>query len=86
MSGRCDRRAEHFPGMDGAGVQRAQRHQIVAQDAAPRIEDQDDKSFFARIEPVACLDIGTPISRNFFRCLDTGCWCRAFAHPHDSEF
>src|SRR5258707_14308190 len=59
--------SEYFMRIDGAGIKRAQSHQIMAQDSPPGIEDHYNESFLARVEPVGLRDVFVPVRRGLLR-------------------
>ena len=72
--------------MDGAGVERAERNEAVANDAPPGIEDQHYKRFFAGIKPTGLRDVVAPVLSDDFGCV--GCFRHglAFADIENFEF
>ena len=85
-SGGYNDRPEDFTRLNGAGVQIAQGDQIVANNSAPGVEDQDDQGFFALVEPVRIDDVLFPILHGALGSIDHLSKKRAFPDPHDFEF
>jgi len=69
-SGCYDDRAEDFKGPNEAGVQVAKRDQVVANDSAPGVQDQNDQGLFALVVPVGISDVLLPIPRRMFWGVD----------------
>ena len=79
-------RPENFTGQNEAGVQVAQGDQIVPDNPAPGVEDQDDQCFFAFVVPVRIDDVLLPVLHGAFGSIDHLSRKRAFPDPHDFEF
>src|SRR5207244_6284923 len=66
-------------------IQGAERNQVMADDATPRIQHQDDESFLGRIEPARLRNIADPILLAVLRSVDKRTWDRTLANAHDLE-
>ena len=84
---RCDDdRPKHFQGPHEAGVQVSQRNQVVPDDPAPGIENQDYQRLLALVIPVGLGDVLLPVFGSTFRGVDELSREGAFPDPHDFEF
>jgi hypothetical protein len=72
--------------MDGAWIERTQADQVVPEDMPSSVEHQDDKRFFAGIEPVCGGDIGFPVFHRALWIIHERSGRLTLPDPHDFEF
>ena len=69
-----------------AGIQISEAYQVVPNDPAAGVEDQNDQCFFALVEPVRNGDVLSPVLHGAFWGIDHLSRKRAFPDPQDLEF